>query len=129
MDDLISRSALTDAIADLLVFEWGYEGIEASVKRIFSEIPTVDAVEVDDNLGEMLNWAVRYALGRMTYAVNDTVNYVLPLIPKLDRRTLSVMQRDIETAPEYGHDCDEADWMRLLHAIREELKRRADDAV
>ena len=129
MDDLISRSALTDAIVDLLVFEWGYEGIEASVKRIFIEIPTVDAVEVDDNLGEMLNWAVRYALGRMTYAVNDTVNYVLPLIPKLDRRTLSVMQRDIETAPEYGHDCDEADWMRLLHAIREELKRRADDAV
>ena len=129
MDDLISRSALTDAIVDLLVFEWGYEGIEASVKRIFSEIPTVDAVEVDDNLGEMLNWAVRYALGRMTYAVNDTVNYVLPLIPKLDRRTLSVMQRDIKTAPEYGHDCDEADWMRLLHAIREELKRRADDAV
>lgn len=46
MDDLISRSALTDAIVDLLVFEWGYEGIEASVKRIFSEIPTVDAVEV-----------------------------------------------------------------------------------
>ena len=128
-NDLISRSALTDAIVDLLVFEWGYEGIEASVKRIFSEIPTVDAVEVDDNLGEMLNWAVRYALGRMTYAVNDTVNYVLPLIPKLDRRTLSVMQRDIKTAPEYGHDCDEADWMRLLHAIREELKRRADDAV
>ena len=46
MNDLISRSALTDAIVDLLVFEWGYEGIEASVKRIFSEIPTVDAVEV-----------------------------------------------------------------------------------
>lgn len=44
--DLISRSALTDAIVDLLVFEWGYEGIEASVKRIFSEIPAVDAVEV-----------------------------------------------------------------------------------
>lgn len=124
MDDLISRSALTDAIVDLLVFEWGYEGIEASVKRIFSEIPTVDAVEVDDNLGEMLNWAVRYALGRMTYAVNDTVSYVLPLIPKLDKRTLSVMQRDIERAPEYGHDCDEADWMRLLYAIREERKRR-----
>ena len=44
-DDLISRSALTDAIVDLLVFEWGYEGIEASVKQIFSEIPAVDAVE------------------------------------------------------------------------------------
>lgn len=46
MDDLISRSAVTDAIVDLLVFEWGYEGIEESVNRIFNEIPAVDAVEV-----------------------------------------------------------------------------------
>lgn len=54
--DLISRSALTDAIVDLLVFEWGYEGVEASVKRIFSEIPAVDAVpkwiSVKDRLPE-----------------------------------------------------------------------------
>ena len=46
MDDLISRSALTERIVDLLVFQWGYEGIEESVKQIFSEIPAVDAVEV-----------------------------------------------------------------------------------
>lgn len=45
-DDLISRSALTERIVDLLVFEWGYEGIEESVRQIFSEIPAVDAVEV-----------------------------------------------------------------------------------
>ena len=51
MDDLISRSALTDAIVDLLVFEWGYEGIEASVKRIFSEIPAVDAETVCKQMG------------------------------------------------------------------------------
>lgn len=44
--DLISRSALTERIVDLLVFEWGYEGIEESVRQIFSEIPAVDAVEV-----------------------------------------------------------------------------------
>ena len=55
-NDLISRSALTDSIVDLLVFEWGYEGIEASVKRIFSEIPAVDAgpnwISVEDKLPE-----------------------------------------------------------------------------
>lgn len=50
-DDLISRSALTDAIVDLLVFEWGYEGIEASVKQIFSEIPAVDAETVFEQMG------------------------------------------------------------------------------
>lgn len=53
-NDLISRSALTDAIVDLLVFEWGYEGIEESVKRIFSEAPAVDAgpmwISVEDRL-------------------------------------------------------------------------------
>lgn len=49
--DLISRSALTDAIVDLLVFEWGYEGIEESVKRIFSEIPAVDAETVCKQMG------------------------------------------------------------------------------
>lgn len=87
--------------------------------------PTIDAVPVDDMLGEMLNWAVRYALGRMTYAVSDTVSYVMPLIPKLDRKTLSVMMEDIKSAPRYGHEIDKTDWMRLLDAIREELKRRA----
>lgn len=95
------------------------------VKEAF-DMAKANLVPVDDMLGEMLNWAVRYSLGRMSYAVGDTVSYVMPLIPKLDRRTLSVMQRDIETAPSYGHECDKADWMRLLYAIREELKRRAD---
>lgn len=54
MNDLISRSALTDAIVDLLVFEWGYEGIEASVKRIFSEIPAVDAVALPCKVGDVV---------------------------------------------------------------------------
>ena len=56
MDDLISRSALTERIVDLLVFQWGYEGIEESVKQIFSEIPAVDAgpnwISVEDKLPE-----------------------------------------------------------------------------
>lgn len=49
-DELISRSALTERIVDLLVFEWGYEGIEESVRQIFSEIPAVDAETVIKSL-------------------------------------------------------------------------------
>jgi hypothetical protein len=49
-DDLISRSALTERIVDLLVFEWGYEGIEESVRQIFSEIPAVDEETVIKSL-------------------------------------------------------------------------------
>lgn len=98
------------------------------LKKKVADAPTLDVVPVDDMLGEMLNWAVRYALGRMTYAVSDTVSYVMPLIPKLDRKTLSVMMEDIKSAPRYGHEIDKTDWMRLLDAIREELKRRAENA-
>lgn len=124
-NDLISRSAAKDEILSwAAVINKPHLLSKDDTLHVLDTLPAVNAVEVDDNLGEMLNWAVRYALGRMTYAVNDTVSYVLPLIPKLDRKTLSVMQRDIERAPEYGHDCDEADWMRLLYAIREERKRR-----
>ena len=55
-NDLISRSVLTERIVDLLVFHWGYEGVEADVKQIFSEIPAVDAgpkwISVEDRLPE-----------------------------------------------------------------------------
>ena len=128
-NDLISRSALLKKAVDVLEYDeggWDYEFKAVPVGEVL-KAPAVDAVPVDDMLGEMLNWAVRYSLGRMSYAVSDIVGYVMPLIPKLDKRTLSVMQRDIETAPSYGHECDKADWMRLLYAIREELKRRADN--
>ena len=89
-------------------------------------------VPVNERLGEMLNYAVRYAIGRCTYAPHDVVKYVEPLVPDLDKVTLRVMQYDI--AAEYGKlgglgddNIDAPDWLRLLGKIRAELDRRKTD--
>lgn len=43
---LIDADKAVNEIAELIEQEWGYEGIEEDVKRIFDGQPTVDAVEV-----------------------------------------------------------------------------------
>lgn len=87
-------------------------------------------IEVDDDrFGEMLNYAVRYSLGRMSYAVSDTVSFIMPIIPYLTTRTIYVMHRDIKEQAEMnllGMDCDKADWMKLYTAICEELDKRKE---
>ena len=65
--------------------------------------------------------AVRYALGRMTYIVELTVNYVLQEIEndKLSDRCLNVIVGDIRSAKSLGMDCDKAQWLKLLNRIEE----------
>lgn len=86
-------------------------------------------IPVDENLGEMLNWAVRYALGRRTYAVSDTCSFISPLVPYLDDRTLCCMLRDIEEQENrpagYGDECDEEDWLNLGSLLEKEIERRS----
>ena len=69
----------------------------------------------------MIVSAIRYALGRMTYIVEITVNYVLQEIEdnKLSDRCLSVIREDIANAEDYGMECDKKDWMKLLNRIEE----------
>ena len=81
-------------------------------------------------LCEMINWAVRYALGRRTYAVSDTVGYVLRVLKLLDDKTIYVMLRDIEEQEKVGnlgHECDAAEWMNLKEAIQKEIERRKNN--
>lgn len=87
-------------------------------------------VPVDDMFCEMMNWAVRYALGRRTYAVSDTVGYVLRVLKLLDDQTIYVMLRDIEEHERIGnlgHECDAAEWMNLKEAIQKEIERRKNN--
>lgn len=67
--------------------------------------------------------AVRYSLGRMTYIVNLTVNYVLKDIEenKLSKKCLYIIKKDIENANDLGMECDKKDWERLLNKINEVL--------
>lgn len=65
--------------------------------------------------------AVRYALGRMTYIVELTVNYVLEEIEndKLSDRCLDVIRKEIKKAKDLGMDCDKEQWLKLLSRIEE----------
>ena len=65
--------------------------------------------------------AVRYALGRCTYMVNLTVNYVIKEIEenKLSKHCLTVMHNDIKNCKDLGMDCDILDWKRLANKIKE----------
>lgn len=62
--------------------------------------------------------AVRYALGRRTYIVSDTVNFMMD--QRLSSHCKRIMQDDIETALKgyYGMECDKEEWERLLAYVK-----------
>lgn len=76
---------------------------------------------------QMLISAVRYALGRRSYIVSDTCEFVAGLRMKLSKKCLNILIRDIEGTMEMYHRsgnlcgdaCDEADWNRLLEKLKE----------
>lgn len=69
----------------------------------------------------MIISAERYALGRMTYIVELTVNYILQEIEdnKLSDRCLDIIRKDIKEARDYGMECDKKQWLKLLERIEE----------
>lgn len=70
---------------------------------------------------QMIVSAERYALGRMTYIVEITVNYILQEIEddKLSDRCLDLIAEDIRSAKSYGMECDKKLWLKLLDRIEE----------
>ena len=90
---------------------------------------------------EMLFWAFRYCLGRMSYAVSSFCEYATEHIREIGRHELELMEKEITEAQSHdneqgeaksfwgkrlGMDCDRADWLKLREVIRGELKRRED---
>ena len=77
---------------------------------------------------QMLIGAVRYALGRMTYIVSDTCNFVAKVKDKLSYQCKDIIIRDIEEEIERCHslgiscgmDFDEHNWMNLLALLKGE---------
>lgn len=82
----------------------------------------------DDSFQAILNCAVRYSLGRQTYMPDLVVQYIQPLIPYLDNRTLYVFKRDVEEAIDSEHigdpEIDKPIWVDFLDHINSELSKR-----
>ena len=77
--------------------------------------------------GQMMVSAMRYALGRMSYVVTTTCDYIRPLIPYLETSILYIMEKDIEEHKK-NHDlgmvCDKQEWLELWNDIKHEIARR-----
>lgn len=63
--------------------------------------------------------AERYALGRMTYIVEITVNYILEEIEndKLSNKCLDFIAEDIRETKNLGTEYDKKYWLKLLNRI------------
>lgn len=103
----------------------------------------VKMLPLDDLMEQMIISAERYALGRMTYTVSDTVGFILPLVPFLTTSTLWVLDMDFQRAESenkrrsdnfagmgfdvWGMDYDKKMWFRLWKAVKQELRKRNKD--
>ena len=86
-------------------------------------------VPVDDMFCEMMNWAVRYSLGRRTYAVSDTIYYITKLIPFLTDKTIYSMIRDIESKEpdNLGDHMDTYAWIMFKSKLIAEQNKRNEN--
>ena len=73
--------------------------------------------------------AVRYALGRMSYVVDEVCKYVASKRDKLSRNCINVITRDIKEEMQRYHDlgeklgmeCDERSWVKLLEVLERKV--------
>lgn len=88
---------------------------------------TIDINGTQEDISAMLIGAERYALGRRTYIVQWTCEFIGKNIHLLTEKDKNVMIRDIENAIDYGDECDEYCWKALLKKIgvkREDLHQK-----
>ena len=82
-------------------------------------------IEIDNDFETILVCAVRYALGRRTYMPSLVIGYVTPLLPQLNKMTLSIMEKDVMFEGDLGDEkIDKPGWMQFLKDVQAELKRR-----
>lgn len=76
-----------------------------------------------DDINRLSVWAVRYALGRATYAVSDVVEVLLRNQKALSMSTKAAIARDIEEQAKrgLGMDMDARQWGQLYAACKATL--------
>jgi len=95
-----------------------------------SSISKTKTIPLDDNFEQILISALRYALGRNSYIVKMTAEYISKFIPDLSNQPLLVMGRDLRNELYHpdGHWAfsmmDIHTWSELLGKIEEELDKR-----
>ena len=79
---------------------------------------TFDINGTQEDISAMLIGAERYALGRRTYIVQWSCEFISNNLHLLTEKDKGVMIRDIEEAYSYGDECDERCWKQLLKQLK-----------
>lgn len=80
---------------------------------------TIEINGTQEDISAMLIGAERYALGRRTYIVSWSCEFIWCNLHLLTEKDKGVMIRDIEEARYYGDDFDKACWKALLSRLKE----------
>lgn len=75
-----------------------------------------------EDISAMIVGAERYALGRRTYIVQWTCEFIKNNLHLITSKNKQVMIRDIENPISYGDECDKECWMQLLEILKKEEK-------
>lgn len=79
---------------------------------------TIDTEDFDS----VVICAIRYCIGRQTYMPSIVIDFVTPLLPILDDKTLKVIQSDVKSAGNYGDELiDKPLWMQFLADVEREI--------
>lgn len=75
-----------------------------------------------EDISAMLVGAERYALGRRTYIVQWTCEFIKNNLHLITNKDKQVIIRDLEHPISYGDECDKKCWMQLLKILKMEVK-------
>lgn len=76
---------------------------------------------------EVLFFAFRYALGRMSYAPNVVMDNMRANLSKLSIGDLKAYIREISECESYGMSMDEREWLSFKKELETEVKRREEE--
>ena len=81
--------------------------------------------------GAVLNCAVRYAMGRMSYMPGLVMHQIEPILCYCSDKTLWCFEKDIEQWLHDGHDehAYQKEWEAFLQKVKAEIKKRESEAV
>lgn len=85
-------------------------------------------IQIDKNdLQDLVIYAERYAIGRMTYAPSDVSRIIIKYLSDLKLSVIKILIQDIKQESErnnLGEECDKVTWLNLLNILEKELEER-----
>lgn len=77
-----------------------------------------------EDISAMIVGAERYALGRRTYIVQWTCEFIKNNLHLITNKDKQVIIRDIENPIYYGDECDKQEWLNLLKILKQWKKSK-----